>query len=341
MPFTLIPPGQRKGNPYWIARGKVSGRSYEVSCKTRDKAAARAFARDFEQELAARRVPAAGEAIEFAAAAGFYAALRDLDLASSHYDAQRLNRLIAVLGRDPIAGINQARLVEAVNLIGPNWAPATKNRELRMAAAVLHYAAENGWRDWLRIRLFREPPPKTRAVSRDAAVAVIAAAPDGKKQLLLLWLFHHGTRITQTLGLSWDHGIDLGGRSFQFFDKKAQAWQTFPLADEVFEELCRIPEAERTGRLWPWHTRYGVYKWLRPLMRELGIAFTPHMARHSRGTWLNAEGEGLRTIMEALGHKTAKSSLRYQGADIEIVRAANRKLGDFLGKDATSRRNAG
>jgi integrase len=56
----------------------------------------------------------------------------------------------------------------------------------------------------------------------------------------------------------------------------------------------------------------------------------PHMARHSLGTWLNASGAGLKTIMAALGHKDAKSSIRYQAADIEVVRAASEQLGDLL-----------
>jgi hypothetical protein len=54
--------------------------------------------------------------------------------------------------------------------------------------------------------------------------------------------------------------------------------------------------------------------------------FTAHMARHSLGTWLNEDGAGLRTIMEALGHADVHSSIRYQSADVEIVRAAINKV---------------
>ena len=65
------------------------------------------------------------------------------------------------------------------------------------------------------------------------------------------------------------------------------------------------------------------------------------MARHSLGTWLNASGAGLKTIMAALGHTDPKSSLRYQAADIETVRAATLKLaGDLRGKSAENRRKS-
>jgi len=89
------------------------------------------------------------------------------------------------------------------------------------------------------------------------------------------------------------------------------------------------------GLLFPWQTRYGVYKWLRPLCRRLGVTFTPHMTRHFLGKRLNLSGAGLKTIMEALDHADGTSSLRYQDADVEIVRDTLRKagtLGNVMGK---------
>ena len=178
------------------------------------------------------------------------------------------------------------------------------------------------------------------ACNRDPFVsAVIAAASDGaqpsrtgshaeKRRLLLLWMFRQGTRITQTLSVTWND-ISLQEQTFRLYDKKAEKWQTFPLHADVFQALCEIPEEQRVGRLWPWTQKTGVYRWLRHMVRHLGIEFTPHMARHSLGTWLNASGAGLKTIMAALGHKDAKSSIRYQAADIEVVRAASGQLGDL------------
>ena len=50
------------------------------------------------------------------------------------------------------------------------------------------------------------------------------------------------------------------------------------------------------------------------------------MARHTLGTMMAANGESLRAIMAALGHTQASSSLRYQAADIEMVRAATGRV---------------
>ena len=111
---------------------------------------------------------------------------------------------------------------------------------------------------------------------------------------------------------------------------KGKLWRTKPLDDSVLALLAN--ETTKTGLLFPWRTRSGVYKWLRPLCERLEIKFTPHMARHYLGKELNRSGAGLKTIMGALDHSSATSSLRYQDADIEIVRQANTRATDALNK---------
>ena len=146
---------------------------------------------------------------------------------------------------------------------------------------------------------------------------------------MLVWLFRMGTRISDTLQVRWD-AIDLQRQTVRLRIGKADNWTELPLHPELVELLAAIPHAERAdnpgGRLFPWTQKSGVYRWLRPLVREMGVAFTPHMARHSLGTWLNEGGAGLRTIMGALHHRDPQSSIRYQMADVEIIRAATAQL---------------
>lgn len=336
MPLKLIPPGRRRGNPFYLLRGSVGGRELEVSTKTTNEAAARKFARDFARALAENRLPGPGETLSFARAAELYSDYRD----PSKADLARIAKLKAVLGRKMVADIRQVDLVEAANIIASNKAPATRNREvMRPAAAILHYAERNGFCKWLRVALFREPRPKTRAVSLDTAATLVRAAPEGPRRLFLLWSFRQGTRISDTLHVEWS-AIDLPRQAVRLRIGKTDRWTEQPLHPEVFEVLAAIPEENRRGRLFPWGQKTGVYAWLRPMVRGLGIAFTPHMARHSLGTWLNESGAGLRTIMAALGHADAKSSIRYQDADVEIVRAASQKLGHLSGGHPRKARDA-
>jgi integrase len=327
MPLKLVPPGERKGNPFYLVRGTFGGRRYEVSAKTTDPSAARAFKRDFEQTLGENRLPARGEALTFERAVKLYEDYRD----PSNRDRAFLKRIARVIGGKFVADIRQADLVGAANLLYPNLAPGSKNRAvMRPAATVLHYAAENGYCSWLRVRLFREPTPATRAVSMDTATVIVRAAA-GPQRLLLLWLFRQGTRISDALKVEWPR-IDLGRGVVTYRIAKTDRWSEAPLHPELLIALANVPEEERGLYLFPWRTRSGVYKWLRPLAKRLNLRFTPHMARHSLGTWLNADGAGLRTIMSTLGHADPKSSIRYQSADIEIVRAAGRRLGGLLGE---------
>lgn len=336
MSFKLIPPGTRKGNPYYLARGSVDGRDVEVSTKTTNLAAARRFAKELDRKIEEGRLPGPGETLTLARAAALYIEYRD----PAKADLARIDKIVAVIGKRAVADIRQVDLVEAANMLCNGRAAATRNREvMRPAASILHYAARNGFCPWLRIELFREPRPKTRAVSHDTATTLIESADPGARRLFLLWSFHQGTRISDTLRVEWRY-IDLPRQIVRLRIGKTDRWMEAPLHPELFEELAATPEDERVGRLFPWTQKTGVYRWLRPLVRSLGVEFTPHMARHSLGTWLNESGAGLRTIMGALGHADPKSSIRYQHADVEIVRAATQKLRGISGGRPRKAQNA-
>jgi integrase/uncharacterized ParB-like nuclease family protein len=356
MPFTLYEPGTRKNNRYWIARLTVDGRRVEVSTKTTDKTTAREFARGVEREMIATPLPRPGDVVTFAQAAKLYAAFRGLDLANpeihrgqERVEAKAINRLVCALGKRAIADLGQIDLVEVANTLfsgkpavvrggkvvrqAAPHSQATKNRwVIKPGSAILHYAARQKLCEWERIEKFKEKRPQTRAVAVELAAELVAAAPEGPRRLLLVWLFRQGTRITDTLQITWEENIKLARQTVRLRIGKADEWTELPIHPELFELLAAIPETERKGRLFPWHTKSGVYRWLRRMVQESGIAFTPHMARHSVGTWLNEAGAGLRTIMAALCHRDPQSSIRYQTADVDIVRAAARRFEGITGK---------
>jgi integrase len=254
---------------------------------------------------------------------------------------RRLSRLVAALGDRPVAEIVESDLIALANRAMPQAKASTKNRDvITPARSALALATRQHWRYESAIKKFVEDEPRTRAVNLAAEEALIAATPEGsKKRLLLLWLFRQGSRITETLEVRWrrpvdDVGIDLElevagiqGVVDMYRGKDGKV-KRFALATEVKAELARIPASEREGALFPWRDRHGVYRWLRPLAKELGIAFSPHCARHTVGTRLSALGASLRTSMDVLGHADPASSLRYQASNLLVSRAAI----DMLGK---------
>ena len=245
MPLKLVAPGKRKGNPFYLVRGEVAGRSVEVSTKTRDKAAAERFKAALELRLHEGRVPGPDEAVTFAQAADLYVAFRD----PSQGDRNRIDKLKAALGSKPVAEIRQADLVDAAHRLYPRRKNETKNRGvIKPAAAILHYAARNVWCEWLRIERFEEGPIKTRAASADTARVILQALIEEeaeartarkrelarKKQLLVLWLFRHFNRVSDPLRLRWEEHINLTDRTYLLFVGKGNLWKVKPLHVEVF-----------------------------------------------------------------------------------------------------------
>ena len=83
--------------------------------------------------------------------------------------------------------------------------------------------------------------------------------------------------------------------------------------EATFEALASTP-LPRRDRVFPWTDRQLVYKWLRPLCQRLGVAFTPHMARHNFGGLLREAGATNRDLVDLGTWTSEKSTARYQHA---------------------------
>ena len=293
MPLELVPPGRRKNNPFYLVRGTINGRDIEVSTKTRDETVARIFKNDLEIRLLKNRIPEAGEDVSFRRTAELYFEFKKLKAA----DQKRIQRLVDHIdpkGLRLVSNVVQADLVSAANTLYPAGKPETKNRwAIKPGAAIIHYAADNKWCAWERVKKFQEGPILTRAASDATAEAILealrakeAATPDTnqriktlerKKQLLILWLFRHWNRISDILRVDWDD-LDLQNGLYRMYIGKKRVIREKPIDGEVLAMLANEPV--KVGRVFPWQNKQNVYRWLRPLTKELGVKFTPHMARH-------------------------------------------------------------
>lgn len=328
----------KRKTDYWYIRGTISGKRVDESTGCKLKTDAEKY---YEDAFPAIRRRIEGEVIRtYGAAAEKYI----LDHRSiSKWEALVHRRIQDELRDDNLKTINQATINRVASALYKNCKASTRNRwVVRPISAVMHYAENLGYCGWVRFKKFREEKPKTRAVSRDIAIQIIAEAGKQEdrpkiKYALCLWMFKHGNRISEILSVKGPqiHAKEL---TFELYISKSKRWKNFSLDTEVLKALKKAyPEGFPEDGLFPWKTRWGVYKWLLPMCRGIGITFSPHMARHSIGTWFAAQGESVRTTMERLGHDDMASSMRYQAGDIEIVRQANQKIGN-LGGTATKRR---
>lgn len=315
----LLPPGQRSST--WVVRGRHAGRLVEISTRTADEKLARQRYREILRTVGAReQVPV--HSIGFAEASRAYLAFRDLE------DRQRsdIQKLARELGDIPCGQVTQAQLVDVANRLFPDHKASSKNRlVITPASAILHYAAQQGWCPWRRISRFREARPVTRALSQADAHRLMAAAA-GEARALLEVLFGTGLRILDVVAMRWDQ-IDMENCTLRLRIGKTQEDRVLPLSPLAMQGLARLPRMAQE-RIWSVRDRWTAYDLLAAARKRSGVDFTPHMARHSVGSWLNDAGAGLKTIMATLGHADPKSSMRYQDADVETIRRAWDRVGN-------------
>lgn len=221
-------------------------------------------------------------------------------------------RLQSALGHMPLRFVRQAHVQRAANTLYPFAKNATKNRQAIVpAAAILHWAAESEFCQHFRFKKFPEQEPETR-LPEPGDVELLLANTEGDKHDLILFLDCHGFRISEALKLDW-RNVDLRARHLRLFVPKSGKWKTLIMAPQVFEMLAN----RRQSGPWvfPWRTKSGVYKWLRPLRKRLGIHYTPHMSRHAFGTKMRALGATSHDIKDLGSWTSARSTERYQHAD--------------------------
>lgn len=327
MPLKLIAPGKRRGNRYWVARGRVGGELFEVSTRTTDKEAAERIAAQLAAKILEDR-PAAQEIADepktFRLAAGAYCEFRN----PGYREIQNLNRLVKVIGHLLCPSITQSDLVAAAHRLYPGAKASSLNRSvITPASYVLHYAAANKWCPEWRIKRFKEDAPETRALRQPQVDALKEAAwhrCSGHVTTMLDFLFGQGQRISEAIGLTWER-LDLTNGVYLAWNSKLKKWRWKALHPDVVAALACLP-GDRVGAVFPWKNRWAFYKALAPALEASGVKFTPHMARHTLGFLLG--GASLKTRMDILDHADPKSSMRYDMSQIEEQRAALKVVGN-------------
>jgi len=139
--------------------------------------------------------------------------------------------------------IRQHVLVDAANALYPSCLPVSKNCHVfGPAGAIMHYAAENDFCPYIKVKKLKEEKPKPRAMRKEDAARLIAAA-DGKLKLLLVFLFAHGWRISDALRLQWQD-LDLKESMVRCHITKTDEWLEIPLHSAVLSQLRKEPPAQ-------------------------------------------------------------------------------------------------
>lgn len=347
----IYPPGSRRGNDRFVVRGKDKfGAQYEVILPTTNPRIARSLGRQYEESRNCNPppapepvAPAPVEIRTFRLAVERYIDFRR----PSKADLARLARILAFTPEDgraladmPIEACGQGELVTLARSAFAGCVNATLNREaLRPYAAVLHYAHNPlGWRPDITLRAFAEDEVE-RQPARPADVALLIAnveraypSPHGiqkdrnaaYKTAFLLLLWERGLRLSDNLRLKRERDLDLpNGRIRVTIGKARNKVKWLPISRELVSMLATLAPCE-ADNVFPWATKSGVYKWLRPLVGALNIEFTPHQARHAFATDLLEAAVDAKIVQDLGGWSSFESVRRtYQHVREPVMRAAD------------------
>jgi len=138
-----------------------------------------------------------------------------------------------------------------------------------------------------------------------------------RDRTLLLLMYRHGLRVSETVDLKWDQFDFKAGRMHVNRLKNGNPATHYLEGDELraLRRLTREYEGpfvfstERGGPL----TRSTVNKLVERAGRESGTTFPvhPHMLRHACGFYLANKGVDTRTIQDYLGHRNITHTVRY------------------------------
>lgn len=368
MAYKLFPPGTRrrrngKFNTSYIARGTVAGERFEVVTHQTTREAAAAWTDRFVVGL--RGSSAAPEIVSFAYAASAYKAFKQ----PRRQDEANIDRLIAYfrpkdVGKD-VRQIVGATLITAAHDLLPGRSNATKNRDvITPASAILHYAHEQKWCEDAHHRRLAVSRKSPRRPASDDAVAKVIAACDlsgtympqrnaylkgprqdrraPHKRLLLAMLYETGLRVSDLLRLT-DEDLDLPNGQMVAGSSKTDDAAWIGMSAELVALAASTPRMSE-GRLFPWLYRQGVYKWLRPLVRRLGVTYTPHLSRHAMATELRKAGKDRKQIAERGIWRDERSVDRYihhRAVEAPERSASNVLSGVKSGVQRGSRRKTG
>lgn len=331
----LYPPGTRKGNRTYYARISAGGRRLEANLFTADRRVAERRAKELAERYRGQPGAEPARPRTFGDVADHYLAAQG----SPARTAAFLAKLKAdQIGDMAIGAIVSGDVAAAAHRLYPGTSNATKNRAAIVpAAAVLHYAAEQGWCGWLKVRKLEEVAPQTRRPAEGVPELLMEHAT-GPLKVLLTLLFLQGWRLGEALDLTPKADrVNLARRELLAWVGKVGRWKAVPMHDQVFVALANyLPTLPKGARkLFPWATRWGVYRQLRELLALLAekghrIDFTPHMARHWFGSELGDRKVPDRDIMDAGTWTSPKSVERYNKAREARARDTLRTL-DFGG----------
>jgi integrase len=226
---------------------------------------------------------------------------------SAHTLKNSCNQVVKILGPLRPAQISQETIRKyAAERRVAGRSAGTIIRELVTLRAAMAMARKEKWTtETVEFKMpVRQPPPRTRWLSRDEAEALLSACTTPHVRLFVLIAINTGARRAAISDLEWS-GVDLNAGQIDFgagHGNKRRA--VVPIRGRVLDELRAAKEVATTARVLEWGGRPA---------GNIKIAFakacaraglgdvTPHVLRHTAATWLVMAGVPTERIARMIG----------------------------------------
>lgn len=248
------------------------------------------------------------------------------DLVNSYLDAGKSDRylvpIVRALGDLEVPQLSQAKIDAEGRKAYPRVQPATLRRQWHgVINAVLHHGGIA-----IRLRLPAKSKSTTRFCTPKEAQAIVQACATGRyrdpwKPALAELMFGTGCRAGEAMDLDAKRDVSLEYGTVTFRDTKNGTQRTVSLPARTVAALGRLDNINKPGplfrkaggKLYAEKTNYSGHqlRFLRAAAESVGVAFNPHMTRHSFATWFYAQTKDTLRLRQVCGWRTPSQVDRY------------------------------
>ena len=160
-----------------------------------------------------------------------------------------------------------------------------------------------------------------------------AAPPPRRDEALFLTALYAGLRASELAELRWKY-VDFAGKCITVVLSKMNHGRTVPLHTSLADVLAEWRELQGFGEEAPVFALVSkkpvranqINRAARRVAASSGVAFTPHVLRHTFATQMLRRSGDLYGVSKALGHSQVAQTEIYLSADPEHIRATVDKL---------------
>lgn len=233
------------------------------------------------------------------------------------------NQRLTAIDAQSIERFKQARMAKVTT--------STVNRDLQCLrrlfnlAIVWRHAKENPVRG---VKFFRERSGRIRYLTFDEYRRLLEVLPD-EIQPLVKVAVNTGMRQGEILALTWED-VDFENGYASVNDPKNDTPRKAPLNPDALDALIKWRQGVQAGPVFPVAARTLQWQFRRALQKAEIPNFRFHDLRHTCASWMTMAGEDLRVIMEVLGHKDIRMTMRYTHLSPKQGKAAVGRLQAFI-----------